>query len=114
MEEQKELLQKMLTEIKFFVCETLDLYKLKGLKSASEIGGTFTFWLLLVVLLIPAFLLLNFSFAFLVADWVSSLALGFALVAAAYLLIGIVFILCKKQLVSAITNAIVKSIFKKI
>jgi hypothetical protein len=113
MEEQRQLLQKMLTEIKFFVRETFELYKLKGLKSASEIAGTFTFWLLLLVLLIPAFLLLNFSLAFLVAAWVDSLTLGFALVAVFYIVIGFIFLLCKKQVILAITNTIVKAIFKK-
>ncbi|MFY7666802.1 MULTISPECIES: hypothetical protein [Flavobacterium] len=112
MDEQKVIFSEILAAGKKFVEDTFELYKLKGLKSISEIGGLLVFYVIILIVLIPAFLLANFAVAFLIGEQLESLAKGFLIVAAAYFLIGILLFAFKNKLTKWFINLIIKSIFK--
>ena len=112
MDEQKVIFSEILAAGKKFVEDTFELYKLKGLKSISEIGGLLVFYVIILIVLIPAFLLANFAVAFLIGEQLESLAKGFLIVEADYFLIGIVLYAFKKKLKKWFIIMLIKYIFK--
>jgi Protein of unknown function (DUF1469). len=86
----------------------LQLLKLEAVEKASK-GASFLVYGIVLVGLASFALLFGFlALGFLFADWLNSLAGGFALVVALYLILAIILLAFRKPILESITNQFIK------
>lgn len=112
MENAKSEVESLADELKDYINTSADLYKLKATEKGAEIASSVTISLTIVLIATMALLFTSFAAAYLISEALGKDYIGFALVAAFYLLVGIVLILVKdKWLKGTIADNIIKAIY---
>ena len=90
----------------------LELLKLKATKNASEILSVFVSKLILLFILSIFIMVLNVGIALLLGDWMGKAYYGFFVLAAFYLIAGLIFMAFKNKWVKEpVANSIIKKIY---
>jgi len=112
MEEEKSATKKIYEQVEQYAKTSMELYKLKAAKKASDSFATVAIVYVLWVLASMFFLFVGIAAALYFGEVLGSAHYGFFLVAGIYALVLVVVVLAKKSLQDSITNIIVKQIFK--
>lgn len=113
MQEEKEAESTLFEEVKEYISVRSKIFSLQVAESAATFvsnlvsnGAAFLFFIIF-------FVFASIGLAFLVAQWVGNTAGGFFIVAAFYLLIGIVIWMIKDNYIERpLTNIFIKNLFK--
>lgn len=90
--------EKLVEATKKYIELRLQSYRLSGLEQLASTGSLFLTLGLLLVILLFSFIFVNLSVAVIVSDLLGSMAFGFGLFGAFYLLLAICFIILRKKM----------------
>lgn len=115
MENQGEFIDELVDKGKDFGKTTAEIIKLKTLDKTSEVLSNVASWVPIILVLFLCFLTLNLGVAYLIGQLTDyGDAAGFLIVAAFYLLLGLILLLCRKKYIkSPIMDSIIRSVMKE-
>ncbi|MEI7597062.1 MAG: hypothetical protein WCK02_15045 [Bacteroidota bacterium] len=113
MENNIELVEILIEKTKDYAKSSLELFKLKALRSGSDYFSTILPNILVLAVLLIFFLFFDLALAFWIGDMLGKIYLGFFIVAAFYG-ISAIFIYCflRKWLKRYVSNCIIKNFVK--
>jgi len=113
MENNIELVEILIEKTNDYVKSSLELFKLKVLRSLSDSISTFLPNILVVFVLAVFFLFFDLAMAFWIGDLLDKVYLGFFIVTAFYgLKVIIIYYFFRKRLKRYISNCIIKNFLK--
>lgn len=98
----------MIETIKEYASKRIDLLKIEATEKSSISAGVIAYLVILLVAFGFFIILFNFGLAFLVGKALNNTSYGFLIVAAFYLFIMIVIIICKKRIVNMVANKVIE------
>jgi amino acid transporter len=104
------LIAKLKADAQELIESKIELLKLEILEKTS-IAGSFIIWgLIMINLVFFLFLFAFIALGFLIGQWISNVAGGFAIVAVLYLLILIVLVIFRKPVFTGLQNMFLKGL----
>ncbi|MBC7381963.1 MAG: phage holin family protein [Bacteroidia bacterium] len=97
--------------LKAYIEQKVELAKLTVVEKIAVLGGIFFSSFLIVFFALLFFMFLSAMAGLLLGVWLNSMIIGFAMVAAFYLLITIILIVCRKSIEKPVVNLLIKLIF---
>jgi hypothetical protein len=98
--------------IKQYIKTRIDLLKLSAIENLSQAAGWAALGILLFFFGLFGLIFLSISLAFAIGSLLGSYALGFLIVAALFIISGvIIFVMRKKLLLNPIINGIIKAVY---
>ena len=86
-----------------------DLFKLKAIKKTAEVGSSIVSQVIIAIVFSSFFIFLNIAIGLLIGDLLGKLYLGFFIVAAFYLIVGILIYSNRHKIISSpIADSIIK------
>lgn len=103
----KENVSEIVTIVRSYVNARIELWKLTLLEKTSLAGALFLSSVIIVIIIAFCLLFLSLAFTYWYAEKTGDFATGFLIAAGFYVIVGIIFILFRKYL---ITRTVIKSI----
>lgn len=111
--EPKKNIEAVLDTVGDFVDVRINLFKLQAISKTSEIVSSLAGSVVFAVFIIFFLSMLNIGLALLIGDWLGKAYFGFFILAAIYLLAGLILISQKdKWIKSPVANALIQKVFK--
>ncbi|MEP6584411.1 MAG: hypothetical protein ABJA90_09090 [Ginsengibacter sp.] len=82
--------EELFNKFKDYADTRVNLYKLKAINKVSGVFSTFATMMILMFVFFTVFLCVTFGVAFLIGEWLGASSYGFFIIAALYLIIGLV------------------------
>ena len=98
----------MIETLKEYVSKRIDLLKIEATEKSSLSAGVVTYLVLMLVAFSFFIILFNFGIAFLIGEALGNYSYGFLIVAAFYMLIMIIIMICKKRVVNFVADQVIK------
>ncbi len=98
----------MIETLKEYVSKRIDLLKIEATEKSSLSAGVITYLVLMLVAFGFFIILFNFGIAFLIGEALGNHSYGFLIVAAFYMLIMIIIMMCKKRVVNFVADQVIK------
>ena len=108
--EKDGVLDTLFDKTKDYVETRADLFKLKAIKKTAEVGSSIVSTIVVAVVFTMFFLFLNVALGLLLGDLIGKNYIGFFIIAAFYLIVGIIVYSNKQKIIS---SPIIDSIIKK-
>lgn len=113
MQEEKEATNTFFEEVKDYISIRSKIFSLQVAESAANLISNLISNAAAILFFIIFFIFASIGLAFLVAQWVGNTAGGFFIVAAFYLLIGIIIWMIKENSIERpLTNIFIRNFFK--
>ncbi len=94
---------------KDYVETRADLFRLKAIKKTAEVGSSIVSQVIIAIVFSSFFIFLNIAIGLLIGDLMGKLYLGFFIVAAFYLIVGILVYTNRQKIIgSPIADSIIK------
>ena len=94
---------------KDYVETRADLFKLKAIKKTAEVGSTIVSQVIVAIVFSSFFIFLNIAIGLLLGDLIGKLYIGFFIVAAFYLIVGIIIYSNRQKIISSpLADSIIK------
>ena len=107
--EQDGVIETLFDKTKDYVETRADLFKLKAIKKTAEVGSSIVSNIVIVVVFSSFFIFLNIALGLWLGDLTGKNYLGFLIVAAFYLIVGIIIYSNREKIISSpIANSIIK------
>jgi len=111
MENKPTNLEELFEKFKDYADVRINLFKLKSIRKVSGFMSTLIASVILVIILIAVLLCITVGLALLIGAWVGATYLGFFIVAAFYLIIGLVLYNLRGKLIKTpISNKLIKEL----
>ena len=107
--EKEGVIDALFEKTKDYVETRADLFKLKAIKKTAEVGSSIVSNIVIVVVFSSFFIFLNIALGLWLGDLTGKNYLGFLIVAAFYLIVGIIIYSNREKIISSpIANSIIK------
>jgi hypothetical protein len=111
MENKTTIVEELFYKLKDYGETRLDLFKLKSINKVSGFLSTLIVSVLLIVLLFMVLICLTIGIALLIGTWLGNAFWGFFIIAAIYIIIGLVFYTSRNKLLKApISDKLIKEL----
>lgn len=111
MEIQSNSIESLFESVEAYGKTTLELAKLKALESASHVATSLVSRLMMGLVIILFVFVLNIGIALLIGDYLGKTYYGFFIVAAFYLIVGLItHFMLNNWIKKAVSNSIINSI----
>ena len=108
--EKDGVIDTLFEKTKDYVETRADLFKLKAIKKTAEVGSSVVSIIVVAVVFTTFFLFLNVALGLWLGDLTGRNYIGFFIIAAFYLIVGIFIYLNKQKIISSpITDSIIKN-----
>ena len=108
--EKDGVIDTLFEKTKDYVETRADLFKLKAIKKTAEVGSSVVSLIVVAVVFTTFFLFLNVALGLWLGDLTGRNYIGFFIIAAFYLIVGIIIYLNKQKIISSpITDSIIKN-----
>lgn len=108
--EKDGVIDTLFEKTKDYVETRADLFKLKAIKKTAEVGSSVVSIIVVAVVFTTFFLFLNVALGLWLGDLTGRNYIGFFIIAAFYLIVGIIIYLNKQKIISSpITDSIIKN-----
>lgn len=98
----------MIETLKEYASKRIDLLKIEATEKSSLSAGMITYLVLMLVAFGFFIILFNFGIAFLIGEALGNHSYGFLIVAAFYMLVMIIIMMCKKRVVNFVADKVIK------
>lgn len=89
----------------------VQLLKLEVYEKTSKVASTLIFGVIAVNLIFFSLLFAFIALGYLFGEWLNSLAAGFGLVVAIYLILSLILFLLRKKIINGLENLILKELY---
>jgi hypothetical protein len=111
MENNPTSVEELFSKLKDYVETTIDLFKLKGISKVSGLASTIIVSVILILLLFLVLFCISIGLALLIGMWLGHAFWGFFIMAAIYIIIGLVMFKSKNKLLKEpISNILIKQL----
>lgn len=111
MENNPTSVEVLFNKLKDYIETTIDLYKLKGINKVSGLLSTIIVSVILILLLFLMLVCITIGLALLIGMWLGHAFWGFFIMAAIYIIIGLVMYKSKNKLLKEpISNTLIKEL----
>ena len=109
METKATNVEELFQKVKDYTDTRINLFKLKTISKGSGIVSSVLTLIIVMFLFIFVLICITIGFALLIGNWLGSYFYGFFIIAAIYLIVGVILISVRKKLIKApISNALIK------
>lgn len=107
--EKEGVIDVLFEKTKDYVETRADLFKLKAIKKTAEVGSSIVSQMVVGIVFSSFFIFLNIAIGLLLGDLTGKTYIGFFIVAAFYLIVGILIYSNREKIISSpIANSIIK------
>jgi hypothetical protein len=107
--EKEGVIDTLFEKTKDYVETRADLFRLKAIKKTAEVGSSIVSKIIVAVVFSSFFIFLNIAIALLLGDLIGKLYIGFFIVAAFYLIVGILIYSNRQKIISSpLADSIIK------
>lgn len=108
--EKEGVIETLFEKTKDYVETRADLFKLKAIKKTAEVGSSIISQVIIAIVFSSFFIFLNIAIGLFIGDLIGKLYIGFFIVAAFYLIVGIIIYSNRQKIISSpIADSIIKS-----
>lgn len=108
-DEKEGVIDILFEKTKDYVETRADLFKLKAIKKTAEVGSSIVSQIVVAIVFSSFFIFLNIAIGLLLGDLLGKLYIGFFIVAAFYLIVGIIIYANKHKIIgSPLADSIIK------
>jgi Putative Actinobacterial Holin-X, holin superfamily III len=101
MEKTRSLLKDMVDKSEDYARSSMELTKLRVVKTTADLAGALISHVILLVVLLLALLMLNVGLALVIGEWLGNVSCGFLLVSAFYFVAAILVFFFLKKIIHA-------------
>ena len=107
-------LEELTENVKEYLDIRYELIMLKGTGKAASLGSALILWVLVALICLISILFLSLAGAYYLSEYYGKACSGFLIVGGAYLVLGLIVVICRKILiVKPFRNKIIREILKE-
>ena len=108
-DEKDGVINVLFEKTKDYVETRADLLKLKAIKKTAEVGSTVVSQIIVAIVFVCFFIFLNIGLGLLLGELIGKLYIGFFILAAVYLIVGIIIYSNRQKIISSpLADSIIK------